>query len=200
MPHIVVAQNHNFLNDEAEFLEGSEAIDKVNESNGDSELLYTVSFEGGSNLFSLASGEGTLENVQPRVAQLFGVFVCIEQKPVSLVEFRGRSFAVYDVLKERNVERAFMLRYWLRSRRVILDLCDDLARSFALPDAISDLLLLFVRELGNQIGGVDGELLLASGLNDRSRSIVENSSSMFIGTARNARELAEFITAFRTLW
>ena len=143
MPHIVVAQNHNFLNDDAEFLEGSEAIEEVSENDGDSELLNAVSFEGGSNLFSLTSGEGTLENVKPRVAQLFGVFVCIEQKPVSLVEFRGRSFAVYDVLKERNVERAFMLRYWLRSRRVFLDLSDDLARSFALPDAISDLLLLF---------------------------------------------------------
>ena len=143
MPHVVITQNHNFLNDEAEFLEGSEAIDKVNESNGDSELLNAVSFEGGSNLFSLTSGEGTLENVKPRVAQLFGVFVCIEQKPVSLVEFRGRSFAVYDVLKERNVERAFMLMDWLRSRRVILDLGNDLARSFALTDAFSDFLLLF---------------------------------------------------------
>ena len=72
---------------------------------------------------------------------------------------------------ERAVRECSCLRCRLRSRSVFPDL--------------SNFLLLFRRELRNLIGGIDGELLPACGINDRSWSGVEDSGCVLVSIVRN---------------
>ena len=71
--------------------------------------------------------------------------------------------------------------FWLAVTR--FDFRNDGLCRFALFNTFSNLSLLQLRKFSSLISGVDRDLIIASGVDDGSRSVVDNFRGVFVGRA-----------------